>query len=300
MGAISTPDLVVAAASAGAFPVVGTAGLSTTDILALLATVQARSTAPMGVNVVIPLTEPGMVEAVAPHTRLVDFYYGTPDDSLVAHAHAGGALASWQVGTVDHARAAVDAGCDLVAVRGTEGGGRMHGTRPLRPFLDEVVAAVDIPVLAAGGIATGRDLAAVLDAGAAGARMGTAFVATEESGAHAVYKQALIDAGPDDTVLCNEFSVLWPPGPEPSRVLLSSLMAASQLEEDVVGELPMGGQRFPVPRFAVMPPVTGATGHVEAFAMYAGTSAAAVERIEPAADLIARLVAEACEARSGE
>ena len=67
----------------------------------------------------------------------------------------GGALAGWQVGSTDEARAAADAGCDLVVAQGVEAGGHVRGTTGLLALLEEVRAAVDVPVVAAGGIATG-------------------------------------------------------------------------------------------------------------------------------------------------
>lgn len=168
----------------------------------------------------------------------------------------------------------------------------MHGDQPLRPLLDDVLARVDVPVLAAGGLATGHDLADVLDAGAAGARLGTRFVATEESGAHPLYKQAIVDATAEETALVTDFSVLWPNGPEPHRVLTRALDAARR-SPDVIGEAPGPGGRMPVPRFAVLPPTAACTGDIEAFAMYAGTSVGAIHSIEPAAVVLARIAAEA-------
>jgi nitronate monooxygenase len=289
MGAISTPELIGAVTSAGALGMVGTAGMSPEQVGAQLDAVGALAQGPIGANMLMPFADAAVVEAVAPRVKVFDFYHGEPDRALVDIVHAADTLAGWQVGSVDQAKAAVDVGCDLLAVRGVEGGGRMHGDQPLWSLLNRVLDVVDVPVLAAGGLATARDLAAVLAAGAAGARMGTRFVATEESGAHPVYKEAIVAAGAEDTELVTDFSVMWPDGPEPHRVLRSALDAARALDDDVVGEMMLFGERQPVPKFAVAPPVVGTTGTIEAFAMYAGTSVGAIDRIEPAADVIRRL-----------
>src|SRR5205807_2215219 len=82
-----------------------------------------------------------------------------------------GALASWQVGSLREALAARDAGCDFIIAQGIEAGGHIRGKIGVLALLSEVLDAVDIPVLAAGGIGSGRSLAAVLAAGAAGARV---------------------------------------------------------------------------------------------------------------------------------
>ncbi len=295
MGAISTPELVAAATGAGAFALIGTAGLTVEQVTAVLDRVEQLTTGRIGANMLMPFVDEAIVEAVAPRVRVFDFYHGPPDPSYVSLVHDAGALASWQVGSVEDARAAVGAGCDLLAARGIEGGGRMHGDQPLLTLLNDVLDAVDVPVLAAGGLATARDVAAVLAMGAAGARLGTRFVATEESGAHALYKQAIVDAGGDETVLVTDFSVLWPNGPEPHRVLRRSLDAAHAITGDTVGEAMLFGEVRPIPKFAVMPPTAGVTGSIEAFAMYAGTSAGSIDAVEPAAVVLARLAEGAAE-----
>lgn len=292
MGSISTPALVATACDAGALGMVGTAGMTAEQVIALLDEVRTRTAAPVGANMLMPLVDPDVVAAVAPRVELFDFYHGDPDPALVAMVHDAGARAGWQVGSLQEALAAVAAGCDVLAVRGIEGGGRMHGDQPLLPLLNQVLDRVDVPVVAAGGLATGRDLAAMLAAGAAGVRMGTRFVATEESGAHPHYKQAIVDATAEETALVTDFSVLWPNGPEPHRVLTRALEAARR-SPDVVGEAPAGGGRFAVPRFAVIPPTVDCTGDIEAFAMYAGTSVGSIDAIEPAATVLARIAEEA-------
>jgi len=83
-----------------------------------------------------------------------------PDPRLVELVHAGGALAGWQVGSLEEARRAVGAGCDLLVVQGAEAGGHVRGTMALLPLLASVREAVTVPVLAAGGIANARGMAA--------------------------------------------------------------------------------------------------------------------------------------------
>jgi NAD(P)H-dependent flavin oxidoreductase YrpB (nitropropane dioxygenase family) len=251
---------------------------------------------PLGVNFLVPLiSDPAVVTAAAERGRLVDFYHADPDPKLVARAKAHGVTVAWQIGSVDHARAAMDAGVDMLVVRGIEGGGRLHGRRPLWPLLFDVLDAVgrDVPVLAAGGIATGRGLAAALAAGAAGVRIGTLFVATLESGAHPLYKAALIAAQGGDTVVTDEFSVMWPEGPRPSRVLRSAIDAARALPDGAVARTPVGRDMLEVPRFAVPAPTAATEGHIEAMALYAGDGVGALRAIEPAATALTRIVTEA-------
>ncbi|HEY3140969.1 MAG TPA: nitronate monooxygenase [Acidimicrobiales bacterium] len=217
------------------------------------------------------------------------------DASLVKRVHDAGALAGWQVGAVDDARAAADAGCDLLVIRGTEGGGRMYGTRSLWPLLAEVLDAVSVPVLASGGIADGRGLAAALAAGAAGVRMGTRFVASLESGAHPAYKEAVVAADAAGTVLTDAFRTGWPDKWSASRVLRVALDHSETLADDgrPVGQAHVGPLTIDVPRFGVIPPTATTDGDIGAMAMYAGESTALIHAIEPAAEIVTRIADQA-------
>jgi len=234
------------------------------------------------------------VAAAAARVRIVDFFWADPDPALVEVAHRGGALVCWQVGSLDEAVAAADAGCDVVAVQGTEAGGHVRGHSELRPLLESVLGRVEVPVLAAGGIGDAAAFAAVLAAGADGARAGTRFVAAAESGAHPEYKAAVADAAAGSTEITGAFSVcpLCATSPR-ARVLRSCVDALRDLDDETVGETRAGGQRITLPRGHGLPPGTAATGHIDAMAMYAGESAASITAVEPAARIIAAWAAAA-------
>ncbi|HEV3398803.1 MAG TPA: nitronate monooxygenase [Actinomycetes bacterium] len=287
MGGVTTSELVAAVAAAGAVGMVP-AQMLPADVLArLLDDVGGRTDGVVGVTFLLPYgADPACVEVAAAGARLVDFYYGDPDPALVARVHEGGALASWQAGSVAEARAAADAGCDLICVQGMEGGGRIRGRVALLPLLAEVLDAVEVPVVAAGGIATARGVAACLAAGAAAARVGTRLLATEESGGHPAYVAALLEADAEDAVLTDAFSVMWPRGPEPHRTLGSAVAAAEAFQGEVVGETRMGATTLQVPRFGVPCPNRDTTGEVAAMAHYAGQSVGATREVVPAAQVI--------------
>jgi NAD(P)H-dependent flavin oxidoreductase YrpB (nitropropane dioxygenase family) len=268
-GGIGTPELAVAVARTGGLGVVGfgspVAGLA------------GAAPGKLGANFLVPFLDRAAVELAASAVHNLDFFWGDPDASLVALAHGGGALASWQVGSVDEARAAQDAGCDFITAQGVEAGGHVRGTTPLSELLPRVLAAVDIPVLAAGGIATAADVRRVLDAGADGVRVGTRFVAAEESGAHRDYVAALIAAGGDDTELTTKFEVGWPDAPH--RVLRSCIAAAE------------GNEPASSPRWLPSPPLRETQGDVSAMALYAGRGVGAVSSEMSAAAIVAELMA---------
>ncbi|MHB8664143.1 MAG: NAD(P)H-dependent flavin oxidoreductase [Acidimicrobiales bacterium] len=294
MGGTAGPDLVVAVADAGALGMLGMPMAPPAAISEALRVIGTRTQGAFGINFLMPFVDRDSVAAAADSARVVEFFYGDPDRSLVTLAHDGGALVSWQVGSVDEARAAADAGCDLIVAQGVEAGGHVRGAIGLLPLLDQVLDAVDVPVLAAGGIGTARAMAAVLVAGAAGARVGTRFVATREADAHRAYQDALIAAGPGDTVLTTTFSATWPDAPH--RVLRACVDAVGRIDDDIVGEMGGGdGSRFPVPRLAPPSPARDATGRVDAMAQYAGQSVGAVSRVEAAGDVVRELADGAAE-----
>jgi nitronate monooxygenase len=290
MGGVTTPELVAAVAAAGAVGMVPAQMLPADVLAGLLDDLAARTDGVVGVTFLLPFgADEASVEAAAARARLVDFYYGDPDPALVARVHDGGALASWQAGSVAEARAAADAGCDLLCVQGMEGGGRIRGRVALLPLLAEVLDAVEIPVVAAGGIATASGVAACLAAGAAAARVGTRLLATEESGGHPAYVAALLAAEAEDAVLTDAFSVMWPRGPEPHRTLRSALEAAEAFGGEVVGETRMGAMTLPVPRFGVPCPNRETTGQVAAMAHSAGQGVGATRQVVPAAQVVDEL-----------
>ena len=221
----------------------------------------------------------------------VDFFLADPDPGLVESVHAGGAACGWQVESGEEARAAEAAGCDVVIAKGWESGGRKRIEGPaLLPLLDAVLGAVAVPVVAAGGIATARGVAAAFAAGAEGARVGTRFIAAAESSAHPEWVQAVLDADAGDAVVSMAFNVGMPE-PGPHRVLRSSIEAAEALTDEQAGVVRMAGAEIPVPRFGAQPPTRESTGTIRAMPFYAGQSAGAVRAIQPAAEIVAELAA---------
>ncbi|HEY2703900.1 MAG TPA: nitronate monooxygenase [Candidatus Dormibacteraeota bacterium] len=288
MGGIAGgPELATAVAGAGAHGMVAAATLSSVTLPAVLDAIPADLRGSCGVNFLVPFVDRECVALAASRVGVVDFFYGVPDPTLVGLVHAGGALAGWQVGSAREARAAAGAGCDLVVAQGVEAGGHVRGGLGLLPLLAEVLAAVDLPVVASGGIATARGVAAVLAAGAAGVRVGTRFIASREADAHPRYVEALLAAGGDDTVLTEAFSAGWPDAPH--RVLRSCLDAAAALEAEVAGEAVHGGVHMPVPRWATAPPRRATSGHIRAMALYAGQGVGGVQAVAPAAEIVAEL-----------
>ena len=221
------------------------------------------------------------VDIAARVARVVEFFYGEPDRALVEMAHGGGALVSWQVGSKKEAVAAADAGCDVIVVQGVEAGGHVRGTIDMMALLGEVIKLVDVPVLAAGGIGTGRAMAAALAAGADGVRVGTRFVVATEAAAHPEYVAALIASRANDTIYTTAFSRGFRDAPH--RVLRSCVTAVEAFQGDTVGEITaLDGTRMPAPRLLAFGVDKSAVGTVAAMCLFAGELVGAVTQVEPA------------------
>jgi NAD(P)H-dependent flavin oxidoreductase YrpB (nitropropane dioxygenase family) len=271
--------------------------VTVSGITALLEQTHALTTNPFGVNFLVAppdleAMEPDCFAVAARSARLVEFFYGWPDRELVDIVHAQGALACWQVGSQAEAVAAAAAGCDLLVAQGLEAGGHIRGTIGLLALLDDVLATVDIPVLAAGGIGSGRAMAAALAAGADGVRVGTRFVAAAEANAHPLWVEQLIAARAEDTVYTEAFSVGWENAPH--RVLRSAVAAAEAFPGDIVGDVPaLEGTRIPLARFQPDAISREASGEIAAMSLWAGESVGGVRQVQPAAEIVAEMTAQA-------
>jgi nitronate monooxygenase len=302
MGWLANPRLAAAVADAGGLGMVsvyGWYGGPPAVIAETLDRLREQTSGVFGANFIMRHVDPSLaresVAVAAARSKVVDFFYTDPDPSLVEIVHSAGALACWQVGSRQEAVAAVDAGCDFIIAQGIEAGGHVRGQISLMALLSQVLDAVDVPVLAAGGIGTGRAMAAAMAAGADGVRVGTRFVAAEEAEAHPDYVKALIAAEAQDTVCTEAFSIGWLGQTAPHRCLRSCVEAAQAFQGEFVGEEQnvLTGERFPIRRFAAFPIHKTATGAIEAMPHWAGESVDAVKRVQPAADIVHELADDA-------
>lgn len=294
MGAIGgTVDLAVAVADTGALGMIALPAAAVDAVGPLLDAARQRTDGVFGVNFLMPFVERDKVEVAAHHAPLVEFFYAEPDPLLVEVVHAGDALAVWQVGSADEARAAVDAGCDIVVAQGVEAGGHVRGTTPLLRLLSQVRDAIgsDIAVVGAGGIGTGAAMATALEAGADAVRVGTRFLAAPEADTHPDYLQRLSDAGAEDTVLTTAFSVMWPDAPH--RVLRSAVEEAEACPDDIVGEMVFGDMRAPIAKWSPPYPTSTTTGRIGAMALYAGESVDSVRGVQSVDEIVDEIVNEA-------
>lgn len=296
IGPAATPELAAAVSRAGG---IGSLGASWTDpplLRAQIRAVRRLTDRPVMVNLVVAFDQAERLEVACEEgVELISFSWGVRDD-LVARAHAGGCRVVVQAGSVEEARAGVRAGCDAVIAQGVEAGGHVQGTAPLRALVAGVRAAVGVPVIAAGGIADAAGVRDAIGLGAAGAMLGTRFVATAEADVHPGYADRLIAATGADTVHTLLFDGGWPDAPH--RVLVNSTYrrwvedgrraaGARPGEGEILGE----HEGVPIARYSADDPRRGTTGDIEAMCLYAGTGVGAVTAVEPAAAVVERIAA---------
>ncbi len=209
MGGVSYAPLVTAVSEAGGFGCLGASTMSPERMVAEIAAVREGTDKPFGVDLLtaMPGSLVGQVEQLIEGGASVFVAgLGVPAE-VVDLCHRHDVLVVNMCGKVDHARRALDAGCDVVVAQGTEAGGHT-GLVATMPLVPQIVDAVGdrIPVVAAGGIFDGRGLAAALALGADGVWIGTRFIATPEAHGVTGYKDALIRTKEDGTTISRAFS----------------------------------------------------------------------------------------------
>src|SRR5215470_5957275 len=205
MASGTSVPLVAAVSNAGGLGTLGVTGQSATQVRDQIAAIRAATDKPFGVNFLLFLTEEASFSAaLEARPPVVSFAWARPEQDLrhyFQRVHDAGLLVMHMAGEVPEAARAAEAGADVIVAHGSEGGGHVGwmGSMALVPMVVNAIAPR--PVLAAGGIADGRGLAAALALGAEGVLLGTRFLATPESPAPAGFKRTLLESDGHDTLL---------------------------------------------------------------------------------------------------
>ncbi|HLJ03494.1 MAG TPA: nitronate monooxygenase [Solirubrobacteraceae bacterium] len=297
MGGVARHELAAAVSEAGGL---GTIAGAQAPIARELAAARALTGGPVAVNLLLPFLRAGDVRAASAADAIVTF--SGPPRRL--------AETTWihQCGSMAEAQAAQAAGADAVIVQGVEAGGHVRGVTPLFDLLEQVCAAVRIPVLAAGGIVDRDGVRAVLEAGAVAAVVGTRFLVSDESRAHPEYKRRCQQES--TTLLTTLFGFGWPDAPH--RVIPNAatrrwlgeeglvpawIRLANRVGSPLARRLPRSAQaralamqRPGVPFLGPQPPTDdGPASLVESGPLYAGANVGRITESAPAARLVAEL-----------
>ena len=300
IGSATCPALVAAVSNAGGLGMLSVTWRDVATIRRMIREIHQLTDRPFGINLVLhwPPDEK-LKTCLEEGVPVISFFWGDPTP-YIPLIHAAGALVMQTVASALEARRVRDAGVDILVAQGLEAGGHVWGQVATLPLVPRVVDAVaPAPVVAAGGIADGRGLAAALALGAAGVWMGTRFVASEEAEAHALYKEKVLQTEETETVYSSVFDGGWPDAPH--RTLRNSTLTQWEAAGSAAsGARPNEGEVIagtadgsPLLRYSTSFPGPGMTGEVEALALYAGQSVGLISRLQSAQDIVRSVADEA-------
>jgi enoyl-[acyl-carrier protein] reductase II len=287
----TSPELVAAVSGAGGLGSIGAIFESADDLRRQMSRVRELTDRPFVVNHVVPaLDEDALAATLENPPAAVSFALGDPR-LLVDRVHSAGVPVIHQVHTVGQAREAAQGGVDVIIAQGSEAGGQGLaagvGTMVLVPQVADAVAP--IPVLAAGGVADGRGLAAALVLGAAGANIGTRFLASQEAGAHEQWKKQILEVESETAVRFEAWGSIMPPSEGGydvvPRVIRTDFVAAWE------GRHEEAGRRAESLRGEIMAAVRERRPHE--LTPFSGQSAGLVHDILPAAEILRTLARDA-------
>lgn len=304
IGSATCPRLAAAVSEAGGLGHLAVTWRSPERTRELVRETQERTDNPFAVNLVVEpdaqIHDPDAIldAALESGTPVVSFSFGDPD-GWIERVHDIGSQAIVTVASTDMARRAVELGADALCVQGWEAGGHLQSDVATTSLVPQVSDAVDVPVVAAGGLGDGRGLAAALALGADGGWFGTRFLATEEANVATGYRNRVTAADETDTIRTELFDIGWPD--QPHRVLRNTTVDRWEdagrpdpgdrpREDEPVASTPSGTD---IPRYSDHLPVDGTTGDVEAMAQYAGQSVGAVDEVRPAAQVVEDIASSA-------
>ncbi len=284
MGGVAMHKLVAAVSNAGGLGVIGAASLGPDQLRAEIRKTRELTDQPFAVDLLAPLPDmmrPHMPVLIEERVRIFVAGLAVPSE-FIQTMHEHGMKVVVMCGKVHHALKAQEAGADVVAAQGTEAGGHT-GEIGGMALVPQVIDAVRLPVLAAGGIADGRGVAAALALGALGAIVGTRFIATDEAAAAIEYKEAIVNGQDDVTLRTRCYTG------KPCRVIRNPY--ASEWEKDPSKIKPFPQQIMVSQQNHVMNYSAEHADPQRVF-MPAGQGSGMIKQIKPAAEVFADLVRE--------
>lgn len=302
MGGPARSELAAAVSNAGGFGQMGMVRETPELIAREIAEIRRRTNQRFAVNLIPAVTAPDLFRAeldvcLAAKVPAMCFFWDVVPEAVAAAKRAG-CLVLHQVGSAEAAFQAEAAGADVIIAQGVEAGGHVHGRLPLGVLLGQLAGRLKVPLVASGGIASGRGMAAALSLGADGVHCGTAFLVAEESFAHPYHKQRIIEAKAGDTVHTDLFAINWPKD-SPVRVLKNSVTeeAGERLwgydPDTMPREVIAQDAGAPMHKWDTNSPLRTTTGNLEAMALYSGTGCGEITAIRPAAEILADMMRDA-------
>lgn len=301
MGGAGGPALAAAVCNAGGLGMLALWHADADTMRRQIRETRALTSRPFGMNLNLEFRqEKRLAVCLEERVPIISFFWRDPID-LVPRAKEGGAIVMHTVGSAADAKRAVDAGVDIVIAQGWEAGGHVRGTVATMPLIPAVVDAVSpAPVVAAGGIADGRGLAAALALGASGVWIGTRFLASNEAAIHPRYRERILQADETDAIYLEDlFDARWPNAPH--RTLRNQTVQTWEAtgrppsgkrpgEGEVIGTSRSIG---PIVRYQSYTPGDDAEGDIDAMSLWAGQSVGLVSKPQSAADIVREIAEQA-------
>lgn len=288
-GGATGGELVGAVSEAGGLGVLGASFLQPDDVADMVRRARELTAKPVGINLLLHATEERLDEILALEPEIFSTAWARDDQDLAAifaKAHERGCRVMHMVPLVEDAVRAADAGADVIVAQGNEGGGHIGELASTVVVRQVVKAVAPLPVLAAGGLVDGAGLAAALALGADGVLLGTRFLATDEAPVEQAYKDAIVASDGTDTVVTTLSDSLsgrdWPG-------------AWARLKRTRFVEQWLGREPELRRRRARLWEEVGAfqESNADDGLMWMGQSAGLIDSVEPAGELVRRIVAEA-------
>lgn len=312
MGFVAHEHLAAAVTNAGGVGFLGATPDPPASLTVMVERLRQLTSGPFGIDLICadlpqgPATTDEHVErCVELGVGLVAFHHDLPPRRWVERLVGAGARVWMQASSVELARAAVERGVHGIVAQGAEAGGHCRSTTPLHELVCQVRERFpDLLLLAAGGIATGEQVASALRSGADGVWVGTRLIASEEAHAHAEYKRRLVTST-GATLVTTAFGPEWP-GERYRLLALRTVRQWAGREHEIPSPPPapaiIGQMRlfphsanlaYPMPKFSAVPPTPESSGDWEEMAMPAGQSVGLIREILPAADIVDEMMADA-------
>lgn len=287
MANIATGEFAAACSNAGALGLIGSGGMNADSLRDNIRRAKQLTDKPFGVNIMLmhPQADEFAKIVVEEGVRFVTTGAGNPGKYMESWKTAGITVMPVVAASV-LAKHLVKCGADALIAEGTESGGHV-GEMATMALVPQVVDAVDVPVIAAGGIADGRQLAAAFALGACGAQIGTCLLVSEECPIHSNYKAALLKAKDSDTIVTGRI------GGTPVRVL-KNRMSREYVRQEKAGADKMELEKYTLGslRRAVF------DGDTETGSLMAGQVAGMLKQVRPVAAILDELM-DGCRARLG-
>ncbi|KAL2649426.1 hypothetical protein R1flu_017554 [Riccia fluitans] len=299
---LSCPELVAAVSNAGGMGFLRAPDQDRPEVVKqLIQRTRELTERPFGIGVILHFPhEENIKAALEEKVSALWVFWGEFPEEKVDECHKAGVKVVHQVGSVEEAVKAGQAGVDAIIVQGVEAGGHVRSKIGLLVLLPAVVDALqgyNIPIIAAGGIVDARGYVAALALGAQGVCLGTRFVATHESIAHPLYKRKIVEAKVSDTEYTDLYGrSRWR---APHRVIQTTshelwkdeLPAdGTEVGQPIIGHTTIYDRDEEVPMFSGKVPNSSTTGDVENMVMYAGNGVGLIHEIVSAASVVKALV----------